>query len=291
MADILRKGIAHPKDLRYDHLQKMLQHGLISGHVTEKTDGAGMEVGHDDEGFYVRSSRSPKVREAGGFEKGAREKYGDDLDPTMSRHYDNMFRLFDGNKNLKNYLKQKREESGKEASVKGEIFYKPFATPAEDGGVKFVGTSYDPNKMGKSGSFIMHSQMDGNEIHDPEHFKTLGNEHLNFDHDVVENGKVSVPAKDLKEKLDTINPEILGSRKKEHSEQKAIEQQKVADINSEVEKRIRAHTDNLEPKWGNETEGHVFHPDDPEAQRVKVTSPTFQKFKAAQAILRSIGKK
>lgn len=282
MAETLRKGIIHPKDLRYDHIRNLVGNGVISGHATEKTDGAGLEVGIDEQGPYTRSSRSPKIRETGGYERGTRERFGDDIDPTMSRHYDRIHNALTTNKNLMSYLEQKRRETGTEASMKGEIFYKPFGSPAEDGGIKFVGTSYDPSKMGKLGSFVLHSQSSGNEIHEPEFVKGLGDHNFNIDHDVVENGRVTLPAKDLKEKFEQINPELLTSRKKEHAEAKALEQQKLANLNEQIEKRIRSHTDSLEPKWGSESEGHVFHPDSPEATKFKLTSRTFQAFKAAQ---------
>lgn len=282
MADTLRRGIIHPKDMKYEHVKNMIGDGTLKGEVTEKTDGAGLEVGHGPEGFWVRSSRSPKITENDTFERNAREKFGDDFDPTMSRHYDNMKNALLGNKNLRNYLQQKHAETGSEASMKGEIFYRPFGSPAEDGGIKFVGTSYDPAKMGKLGSFVLHSKSGGNEIHDPEAVKSLSDKNINFDHDIVENGRYSIPAKDLKEKLEQINPDILTSRKKEHAEAKAIEQNKLAQLNDMVEKRIRTHTDNLEPKWGNETEGHVVHPDSPNADKIKLTSNTFKAFKAAQ---------
>ena len=283
MSDTLRKGIIHPKDLRYEHAKNLVGGGSINGEVTEKTDGAGLEIiHHPKEGFSVRSSRSPKIAENDTFERNAKERFGDDFDPTMSRHYDRIKNGLLGNKNLRNYLQQKSAETGAEASMKGEIFYRPFGSPAEDGGIKFVGTSYDPNKMGKMGSFVLHSKSSGNEIHDPEMVKNLGDENFNIDHDVVQNGRVSLPAKDLKEKLEQINPDILSSRKKEHAQAKAIEQNKLADLNSEIEKRIRTHTDALQPKWGNETEGHVFHPDSPDATKFKLTSNTFKAFKAAQ---------
>jgi len=290
MADILRKGIIHPKDMKYQHVKNMIGNGTLKGEVTEKSDGAGFEVFHDENGFGVRSSRSPKIAESDTFERNAREKFGDDFDPTMSRHYDRIKNALAGNKKLREYLQQKYNETGQETSMKGEIFYKPFGSPAEDGGIRFVGTSYDPSKMGKLGSFVLHSKVGGNEVHDPEAIKQLGDSNFNFDHDIVQNGRYSIPAKDLKDKLEQINSDILTSRKKEHAEAKAIEQRKLADLNDAVEKRLRTHTDNLEPKWAmpgsNETEGHVVHPDEPEADKIKLTSDKFKAIKAAQMLAR-----
>lgn len=287
MADTLRKGIIHPKDMKYEHVKRLIGNGTLSGTATEKTDGLGFEVYHDENGLGVRSSRSPKIAENDTFERIAKEKFGEDLDPTMSRHYDNMKNALLGNKKLREYLKQKYDETGSPVSMKGELFYKPFGSPAEDGGIKFVGTSYDPSKMGKMGSFILHSQVGGNEVHDPETVKNLGDSNFNFDHDIVQNGRYSIPAKDLKEKLEQINPEILVSRKKEHAEAKSMEQRKLAELNDQVEKRLRTHTDALEPKWAmpgsKASEGHVVQPDDPDADKVKLTSKGFQIFKALQA--------
>lgn len=287
MADTLRKGIIHPKDMKYEHVKNMIGDGKLEGEVTEKTDGAGLKIFYNDkEGYGVQSSRSPRILENDTFERNAKEKFGDDIDPTMSRHYDKMKNTLLSNPKLREYLKQKHDETGEEAGLQGEIFYKPFGSPAEDGGIRFVGTSYDPSKMGKLGSFIMHSKVGGNEIHDPETINNLSDENFNFDHDVVQNGKYSLPAKDLKEKLEQINPDILTSRKKEHAEAKAIEQNKLAELNDLVEKRIRTHTDALEPKWAmpgsDETEGHVIKPKNPNAPTIKATSAKFKLFKALQ---------
>lgn len=282
MADILRKGIIHPKDLRYDHVKNLLGSGTLSGHAKEKTDGAAYGIGYDENGFNTRSARSPRIYEGQSYEDSARAKFGDDLDPTMSRHYDNIHNTMMGNKNLRAYLKQKYEETGTPVSMSGEIFYKPFGRPAEDGGIRFVGTSYDRDRMGKLGSFIMHTSADGNGAHDPEQIKGLGDQNFNFDHDIVENGRFKLDARDIKKKFDEIDPVALTSRKREHATAKSVAQNKLSEVNDMIDQRIRTHTDTLKPKWGNETEGHLIDPDAPDTTKMKLTSATFKKFKAEQ---------
>lgn len=280
--EAIRKGISHPKDLKYNHVKNILGDGSISGHLTEKSDGMAFAVGHDENGFYTRTSRSDKMRNPGDYEAAARAKFGEDFDPSISQHFDRIHRELQGNKNLTSYLQNHHKEHG-DTLIKGEMFYKPHGTPAEDGGIRFVGTSYDPKKMGSTGSFVLHSRLPENEKHFPEVIKQLGDDKINFDHDIVPDSRVDVDAKDLKQKFDEINPDVLASRKKADADDKAIHKQKLDDINSEIEKRIRSKSDTIKPKWGNETEGHVFHPDTEGGPLVKVTSPTFQAFKASKA--------
>lgn len=277
----MRVGIKHPKDLRHADVAALIQGGKLSGTMTEKSDGMGFEVGHDAQGFYTRSSRSDKVRHAGAYTAYGKQKHGEDHVSPYSHHYDAIHQTLANNPKLTSYLKA-QHEAGKPASIRGEMFWRPLGQKTKQG-VRFVGTSYDPSHMGKQGKFVMHTQVDVNKAHDPRHIAALGDDKINFDHDQVKHGKVSINVSDEKRRFDSINAEKLASRKAADREAREIEQRKLEDVKSRIEGKLKAHATKNPNRWGPETEGHVFHPDSPGAQRVKITSDTFKQFKKDQA--------
>lgn len=277
----MRVGIKHPKDLKHAEVAALLQGGKLSGHMTEKSDGLGFEVGHDDHGFYTRSSRSDKVRQAGEYTAYTKRKHGEDFVSPFSHHYDTIHQTLANNPKLTSYLKA-QHEAGKPSSIRGEMFWKPLGEKTKQG-IKFVGTSYDPSHMGSHGKFVMHTQVSENKEHNPDHVAKLGDEKINFDHDKVKHGKVSINVSDEKKRFNAIDTEKLTSRKAADKEAKEHEQRKLEDVKNRIESKLKAHAEKNPNRWGPETEGHVFHPDSPGAQRVKITSDTFKQFKKDQA--------
>ena len=64
---------------------------------------------------------------------------------------------------------------------------------------------------------------------------------------------------------------------------KEIEKNKFQALKNSVESKLRNHINtNTNPKFGNETEGHVFHPSLQGLPRFKLTSDSFVKFKENQ---------
>ena len=270
----LRQGLSHISDLKHDQLHNLIHTGKVEGHVTEKSDGSAFEIGHDDQGFYTRTSHSNKMRNAGDYESAAREKFGEGFNPEISRHFDRIHHELHSNSKLTSYLSKSPG-----SSIKGEIFYKPHGKPTDNGEVRFVGTAYDPNKMGKTGSFIVHSKLPENKNHDLDKVKSLSDDNWKFDDDST--GKhVSVDVSDEKHQLQKINPEILKSRKQADKESKVAEQEKLKSIQQSVHNKIKSHLSSLAPKWGSETEGYVIHPKEgSSAPRVKIISDTFKQNK------------
>lgn len=275
----LRQGITHPMGLKHEDLSKLLATGRLKGAYTEKTDGMAFAIGHDENGFYTRTSHSAKMRNAGDYEKAARERFGDDFDPSISQHFDRIHRALENNPKLRKHLENEFKNRGNDTTLKGEMFYKPHGTPVGKNGLRFVGTTYDRDKMGGLGSFILHSRLPENQGHDVDKITKLGDKQFKFDHDVIDKSHVDEDVTDLKERLGKINVAALHSRKKDDAKLKERERQKVAEIAMELENRMRKHTSGFKKKWGPETEGHVFHPD-VEAPLIKLTSDTFQQFKA-----------
>lgn len=270
----LRQGLSHVSDLKHDQLSNLVSSGNIHGDVTEKSDGSAFEVGHDEHGFFTRTSHSDKMRNSGDYQSAAKKKFGEGFDPSISAHFDRIHKELHSNPKLTSYL---AKTPGK--SMKGEIFYKPHGKPTESGELRFVGTAYDPKKMGESGSFIVHSKLSDNSHHDINHLKTLGDENFNIDHDDV-NKKVNIDVSKEKEDLSKINTDLLSSRKKADKEAKMAENAKLDSIKSSIHNKLKGHLSELKPKWGSETEGYVIHPHKgSSAPRIKVISDTFKQNK------------
>lgn len=266
----LRQGLSHVSDLKPDQFHELTKSGKIGGDVTEKTDGMAFEVGHDDGGFYTRTSHSDKMRNKGDYENAAKAKFGDGFNPEISRHFDRIHHELHSNPKLTNYL----ANGGKH--VKGEIYYKPHGKPTEHGEVRFVGTAYDPKKMAQTGSFVVHSKLPENSHHNLEHVKSLGDKHFNIDDDSTHK-KVNLDVSDEHKAFSNLDHEVMKSRKHADKEAKLNEVGKFNAIKHSVNEKLKHHLSDLKPKWGSETEGHVIHPEHgSSAPRVKVVSDTFK---------------
>ena len=275
----LRVGVKHTKDLSHEEVGKMLNSATLNGDVTEKSDGMAFAFGHDEQGFYTRTSHSEKMRQPEDYEAAARAKFGDGFDPTISQHFGRIHRALQSNTALVNHLQSK----GKPTMVKGEVFYRPHGRPAEEhpNHVRFVGTAYDTRKMGNLGSFVVHSRLSENQDHDLEKLKSLGDHNFNIHDDKVPGGSnIKADVGDIKSEYDKIDVEKLRSRKAGDREAKEQEQNKFDAVKSKLDSRLRAHTHLLDNKWGNETEGHIFHPHDESLPKVKLISDTFKANKA-----------
>lgn len=142
--------------------------------MTEKTDAMAWEVGHDEEGFFTRTSHSPKRRQAGEYYFHAKQKFGDAFKPEISTTFDNIHRHFSQNMVLRSYLHATR------AAISGEIFWKSLGKLIPEG-MQFVGTAYDPSRFGEEGLFVAHTQISG-EYHP---YNRLGDAWINWDTDIV----------------------------------------------------------------------------------------------------------
>jgi hypothetical protein len=270
----LRQGIPHVSDLKPDAFHNLTKSGNIDGVPTHKPDGLTLEAGHDENGFYTRTSHSDKMRNKGDYEAAAKAKFGEGFNPEISRHFDRIHHELHSNSKLTNYL-----ASGGN-SIRGEIFYKPHGKPTENGEVRFVGTAYDPKKMGRTGSFIAYSQLPENAHHNMEHLKTLGDKNFNIDDDST-NKKLNVDVSDEHKAFTGLNRDVMASRKQADKEAKLNEIGKFNAIKDSVNTKLKQHLSDLKPKWGSEEEGHVIHPEKgSDAPRIKVISDTFKQNKA-----------
>lgn len=272
----LRQGLPSVLDLKADQFNNLIKNKKISGNVTEKSDGMAFEVGHDEHGFYSRTSRSDKMRQPGDYERASREKFGERFNPEISKQFDTIHQHLQNNKHLANHL---ASNPGK--SIKGEVFYKPSGKQTASGEIRFVGTAYDPKKMAKHGSFIVHSKLPENAHLDINHVKQLGDSNFNIDSDETGHN-LNIDVAHEHEQFSNLNHELMKSRKKADKENKNKEIDKFVALKNSVNNKIQNSVSHLQPKWGSETEGYVIHPDkesNADAPRVKVISDTFKQNK------------
>jgi hypothetical protein len=271
----VRQGLSHISDLKPEQFHNLTKSGKVTGEATEKSDGMAFKVGHDDEGFYSQTSHSDKMRNVGDYEQAAKKKFGENSDPTISRHFDRIHHELHSNKKLTHYL----ANGGKH--INGEVYYKPQGKPTPDGEVRFVGTAYDPKKMGHTGSFIVHSKLPENSHHDLSNVKSLGDKNFNFDDDTT--GKhVSVDVSVEHKEFSGLNHDLMKSRKHADREAKQQEVEKFNGIKQSVHNKVKDTLSDIKPKRGSETEGYVIHPTDgSDAPRIKMVSDTFKKNKAS----------
>jgi hypothetical protein len=269
----VRQGLSHITDLKPDAFHELTKSGKIIGDATEKSDGMAFKVGHDEHGFYTQTSHSDKMRNRGDYESAAKAKFGEGSNPEISRHFDRIHHELHSNQKLTSYL----GAGGKH--IKGEIFYKPHGKPTESGEMRFVGTAYHPNKMGKTGSFIVHSKLPENAHHDLNHLNSLGDENFKIDNDTT-NKNVNVDVSDEHHAFKNLNHDVMKSRKHSDREEKAAEVEKFNNIKQKVHNKVKDSVSDIKPKWGSETEGFVIHPKEgSSAPRVKVVSDTFKQNK------------
>jgi hypothetical protein len=275
--------LPHLRDLKPGDVHKLISSGKLPVDFTEKTDGLAFGVGYDKDGFYTRSARSDKVRNVGEYTAYTKRKYGEDHESPFSHHYDEIHHRMQSNQELHNYLKTLHHKTGGEdVSLKGEMFWKPLGEESEKG-VKFVGTHYDPTKMGTHGKFVLHSKLPENSIHDHKKVSSLSASDIHFDNDSISNGSKTFDVSDELSQFNSLNHEAMSSRKKADAESKEHENRKFQSIKSSLESKLREHVNNnIKPKFGNETEGVVAHPRNSNAPKFKLVSDSFSKFKQEQ---------
>ena len=291
----VRTGLPHITTMSTDQFKNLTKNGQVHLHdITEKSDGMPHEFGHDEHGFYTRTKPTgdAKVRSTQEYQdilKAKAERTGNPYNPDKTKSFAHIHSTLQNNKALTDHLKNQFEKTGQDVRVKGEILYKPISQPSEHKGERrFVLTSYDANKMGSVGKYIIHSKLPENAGHDIDHFKNkLSNSELNFDGDKVEHKPSSVDISKESHGFGDLNHDLINSRTtKTNKEAKLAEIAKFDRIKKKVSDKVDKHVDSkgIKNLWGSESEGLVVHPSkaNPEAPRFKVTSSSFRQAKAAR---------
>ena len=141
--------------------------------ITEKFDGFGIRFGLDsNKKFFIESSRSGPVYDAGTFRNFAINKFGSSN--PIAESYEDIFKTLSSCKELQDILKKYTEQSG--IKILAEALYLP--NKKEDGGegedeyVVFIATRYKKQKLGTWATFILFDAIDGDSVEFDQNKKT-----------------------------------------------------------------------------------------------------------------------
>ena len=127
--------------------------------ITEKFDGFGIRFGLDqDKKFFIESSRSGPVFDAGTFRNFAIKKFGSSN--PIAEGYEDIFITLQQNQKLQNVLRKYWEPAG--IKVIAEALYLPNKKEEGDDYVIFIATRYKKAKLGSWATFILFNVTDGN---------------------------------------------------------------------------------------------------------------------------------
>jgi hypothetical protein len=120
--------------------------------VTEKTDGFSFEIGHDLEGFFVRSASSPKIRKTGEFTQYCYSKHPFDIEKIMiPLRLELAFNLVASNDGLVKWLREQK------VAISGEMFLLIDRIPYAPRGTKY--SKLLSFHSGLQGVFVIHTRM------------------------------------------------------------------------------------------------------------------------------------
>lgn len=130
--------------------------------ITEKFDGFGIRFGLDsNKRFFIESSRSGPVFDAGTFRTFAINKFGSSN--PIAEAYEDIFNTLKNNKQVQDILKKYTEASG--IKIVAEALYLPNkkeeVIEGEDEFVVFIATRYKKSKLGTWATFILFNALNG----------------------------------------------------------------------------------------------------------------------------------
>lgn len=267
----IRKGIPHiystltPKGNPTPALSDAEFYSLIKSGtldiktITEKTDGQNLHVGWDSYGFYTRHTGSGDMRARCGNDHIERARLRDNaFRPAMA--FSNFHDDLRENDALQMFLETTFKLTGQDVVLQGEMFSYDLCSQDENG-IKFANIHYDPNIIDRN-TFIIHSQLFHIAGRNPSVeldllLRNMSTEYIKIDHDLITIHNLQVDTQDL---FPLIENHITEARYILHDNLVEV-------------------LENIKPKWGDKTEGYVFHTGNSEAPRFKLVSETFKKAK------------
>jgi len=285
-----------------DMLDLLLEDGgkLVNGKnfsMTEKSDGAAFRMGIDDEGeFFVEQSYSGPIYDKEFIKDKYVQKYG-----RMNRLATGWYNLIDTLQNDKKTQKVLRgiyDEIGA-FKISGEVFINELGLKDDDGYVTFVGSRYDPERLGKKATIVMFAVADaeGQTVENSrgiiKHIIKAGSSaDIKYDDaelNVKQNIKIDVGSecRQIKRNIDIFQNEneidvveTLNnpSRKKDDLQRKKFVRAFIEEQQGILNAKFETQLEHYEGKWGPDYEGVVIKLKD--GSMIKITSKGFKEFKA-----------
>lgn len=270
--------------------------GVLKNHknvsVTEKADGSSFVFGLERDGkfFVQRGTGSPKYSIEDIVEK-CKEATGGKI--TLDAYnFAKIFKKLSINKNIRSILEKANQDG---IRITTELLLTDNGLK-ENGKVRFVGTTYDLDKLGSTATLVLIRATDGHDKAIPsekifKQFESISNDDIRFDNVELSD----VPDIDISEALEKANAGIK-SIEAEYKADGGVEavlnnkdrtkptQMKKKDIKAKFEELQKALNDSIDSqlagiggKWGDEYEGRVFKLKD--GTMFKITSQHFKDFK------------
>lgn len=276
---------------------------LINGDnfsLTEKSDGTAFRMGLDEEKmFFIEQSYSGPIYDTAFIKDKYEKKFG--KVNRLARGWMNLLTMLQNDKKLQTALNKLHEKIGA-FKISGEAFINELGLKDDEGHIKFVGSNYDEDKIGKDATIIMFTVNDseGKFISDSEKIiktliKTASTESIKLDN-AETNSKIDLNVSTVLRKiknglaeLETYCEDTYGKNISEILEGKSRTKVDLAmrkDVRSQIEnfqgmlnEEIENKLKNYKGKWGPDYEGVVLKFKD--GRMIKITSTKFKEFKAA----------
>lgn len=276
--------------------------------ITEKADGTSFAFGLDDKGqfFTMKSKGAPRYSSKEIIDRclsGTELKQGKAMVTVDALNTAKMFKKLEVNKTIRQILKDVADEMGS-AKITCEMMLTGSGMKSKDGSkIRFVGTEYDTEKLGKFGTLVVIKVSDAfdtpyqNQKTVIDELVDCSNEDLVFDTtrlDGIKPINIKKPLKQINDGLAKLNDEMKAEgttltdifNNKDRS--KAVQQLK-KHAKEEVNKLQKVLNDALDAalkdvggKWGEQYEGRVFGFNN--GQMVKITSSNFKDFKSSHSL-------
>lgn len=226
--------------------------------VTEKTDGMCFLIGRDEEGFYTQSSSSSTERMRTAydyFERAERrqKETGRPYNPIIQAAFAQTHAVLAEYEPLHFHLSQN-------GVLRGDLLSRAVVKQFYPDSMVFNAIPYYNKWIGHVSTFLVHSQLT-----DPEITKNLIFIHghqVGFDHDLVATN-IEIPIDDL------LAPKI--------DDLPGAHTRNMAWLETTL---LQFLLDNelYNFKWGPQSEGHIFHFEDPALPMLKLTTPFFRNY-------------
>lgn len=285
-----------------DMLDLLLEDGgkLVNGKnfsMTEKSDGAAFRMGIDDEGeFFVEQSYSGPIYDKEFIKDKYVQKYG--RMNRLATGWYNLIATLQNDKKTQKVLRGIYDEIGA-FKISGEVFINELGLKDDDGYVTFVGSRYDPERLGKKATIVMFAVADaeGQTVENSraiiKHIIKAGTSaDIKYDDaelNVKQNIKIDVGSecRQIKRNIDIFQNEneidvveTLNdpSRKKADLQKKKFVRAFIEEQQGILNAKFETQLEHYEGKWGPDYEGVVIKLKD--GSMIKITSKGFKEFKA-----------
>lgn len=237
----IRRGIKHLKDLTDAEYQALCTETI---NVTEKPDGQTFLIGYDTDGFYTQNSASSIYKMRTGQDYIIRAKHRN-TKLHVAEAFSNFHSALERNKTFIEYLDYLTSDFGS-IQLRCELFNKQLSKETEHPDyIKYCHIPYHRNIGGSIGAVIIYSQNTDNAVFNHSFLGSISNDELHFITDDLPQPTIATQYMTKSAFVDYIETSVIP---------------------------------HLPKKWGDFTEGYIFHTNVGPA--FKVIDPAYKAFRS-----------